>query len=82
MSVANTMGTEGKVRIQSVGWVPGKPAGDLVPGDVLIWNFGGTTKVLGMVKETPKQITWELESEDGTTHLRKFGKSRLVGMAR
>ena len=36
------------VRIQSVGWIAGKPARDLAVGDQIVWNFGHVYQVVKM----------------------------------
>ncbi|CAM3933105.1 hypothetical protein [Vibrio aquimaris] len=67
------------IRLQSIGHVPAIEAGQVTAGDVLVWNFGATSKVIEVVKTTPKQIVLLLEGESGERYERRLGKARLVG---
>lgn len=66
------------IQLQAIGTVNAKPAGELVEGDVTVWNFGSLATVVGKVSETKAFVTLALKSEHGT-HERKLKKSRLVG---
>ena len=68
------------IQLQEIGTVTAKPAQDLKVGDVTVWNFGGTAKVLSIVKETAKFITFQIEESTGV-YTRRLKKSRLVGVA-
>lgn len=70
--------------LQNIGWVPAKPAQEFKIGESMTWNFGGTSKVISVIKESEKQIVFLIEwvgynkkVEQGE---RKFLKSRLVAM--
>lgn len=67
------------IKLQSIGHVTAIEAGQVTEGDILVWNFGATSKVIEIVKTTPKQIVLLLESESGDRHERRLGKTRLVG---
>lgn len=55
-------------------------AKDIKVGDTLVWNYGYTSSVRKIVKETPKQIVINELCEDGNLYERRLGKSRLVGI--
>ncbi|MBE7473139.1 MAG: hypothetical protein DPW09_36185 [Anaerolineae bacterium] len=76
------------VHLQRIGKVAGKPAQEFKPGEFMMWNFGGVSRVEGVVKETPTYITfniswpgkgnsWNDRSED----IRRLKKTRLVAIA-
>ena len=67
------------IQIQAVGRVEAKPAVDFKIGESMMWNFGGTTEILRIVRETAKMIIYELQGENDT-HERKFKKDRLVAI--
>lgn len=68
------------IQLQAIGHVPAKPASELKVGDVMIWNFGYTSTVKEIVRQTAKSL-WikEVSDESGKTYERRFLKSRLVG---
>lgn len=65
------------------GYVYGTPAGDLKPGDTMVWNGGGTSEVDSIVKETKafvtvkEKYTCEL-SGDVKFYERRMKKTRIV----
>jgi hypothetical protein len=73
----------GYVHLQGVGDLPGIPASDLKPGDVLMWNYGYKSKVVEVLRasacfmlitlEWTSKITGEAERAD-----RRLKKDRLV----
>jgi hypothetical protein len=67
--------------LQGLGACAGKPAGLLVPGDVLGWNYGSTSIVKSIVSSTQKTITIE-EEFDGKLYTRKLLKDRVVALVR
>ena len=67
------------IQLQGIGIVNAKPAGELVIGDITVWNFGGTAIVLGKVKETAAFVTLLLDEGEHGVFERKLKKSRLVG---
>lgn len=66
------------MRLQSIGWVQGTPAGQVKTGDVLMWNFGDTSTVGAILKETDKTIVAEDIAKSGKIYTRKLLKTRLV----
>lgn len=77
------------VQLQSVGRVKAKPAAEFQIGEGMMWNFGSTTRVVAIVAQTARTITFELETVTsgfaqtvGQRHNRKFLKPRLVAIAR
>lgn len=71
----------GHVWIQGIGWVPAKPAGELVVGDVMMWNSGETSTV-EHIEQTSAQFLTVLERyEDGKRSSRKMKIDRLVALA-
>lgn len=69
-----------KIRLQGVGMVDAILAQDIQVGDVLCWNYGYTSTVQQIVKETPKQIVIQERCSDGNLYDRRLAKSRLVGI--
>lgn len=66
------------LQLQSVGHVLGTPAGELKVGDSLMWNFGSTSTVEKIVKQTAKTIWISEKYEDGKSYERRLLKTRLV----
>jgi len=71
----------GHVWLQFHGWQKGKPAGEIKPGDILMWNYGHTSEVLSIVKETAKTITITNKCDSGYISDVRFNKTRLVAIA-
>jgi len=67
------------VQLQSVGLVNGTPAGEISIGTTLLWNFGATSIVKSITKETNKSIWFLTETENGNTYNRRFLKTRVIG---
>lgn len=71
--------------LQGVGACMGKPAGEIVVGDVLGWNTGATSTVVAILGETATTITVVTESRDyhGKEHqyTRRLAKRRIVATA-
>lgn len=65
------------IQLQSIGHVLGTPAGEIKKGDTLMWNFGTTSVVSEILKQTEKTIVIA-ESYDGKIYERKLSKKRLV----
>lgn len=68
------------IHLQAIGKTKAKPAGDLVAGDVTVWNFGSTAKVIGKASETKAYVTMTLQDKESGTYERRLKKSRLVGI--
>lgn len=54
-----------------------KSASEVVPGDVLVWNFGYLSKVTRILGETAAFVTIE-HMENGKLYTRRLKKSRPV----
>lgn len=71
------------MKLQGIrGWIKAKPAGELKPGDVTMWNYGYTETVLSVTpSKTGKTVTVEIVSDQsGMHHTRKFRADRLVAV--
>jgi len=64
------------IRLVGIGFVRAKPAGDLKIGDVVRWNYGATSKVVAIERETAKSIKFRFDKG----YLRMMRKTRLVGV--
>lgn len=65
--------------LQGCGWVAGTPAGELKPGDKMIWNNGYISTVDAIICETEKTITINETWADGVTKTpRIMKKNRIV----
>lgn len=60
--------------------VDAKPAKEVKKGDTLVWNYGTTSVVESIVKETATQIVIEERYDSGKSYTRRMGKERLVGV--
>lgn len=67
-----------KIQLIGCGWVDAQPAKNLKPGDTLMWNYGVTSVVDSIEKETPKQIVIKERAKSGKIYTRRIGKERLV----
>ena len=76
-SKGNNMST---IKLQGIGSTTAKMAKELKIGDITVWNFGSTAKVLAIVSETAKFITFKIEESTGV-YTRRLKKNRLVGVA-
>ena len=74
-------GTKNSMRLQGIGIVLGVPASEIKEGDFLIWNFGYTSEVTKILKETAKTVTLEI-IESGKRYERKLNKTRIVCRAK
>lgn len=68
------------ISLQSIGTVSAKPAQDFKVGEVILWNFGSKAKILAVVSQTAKFITFQIEESTGV-YSRRLKKDRLVGVA-
>lgn len=68
------------VRIQAVGLCNALRTDQLERGDVVVWNYGTTSEVIGIRKVT--ECFFEVTFSDGgtKTHARRFRSSRLVAV--
>jgi len=76
-SKGNNMST---IKLQGIGSTTAKMAQELKVGDMTVWNSGGTAKVLAVVSETAKFITFKIEESTGV-YTRRLKKDRLVGVS-
>jgi hypothetical protein len=67
------------IQLQSVGLVNGTLAGEIKVGTTLLWNFGATSTVKAITKETNKSVWFLTETENGNTYNRRFLKTRVIG---
>lgn len=74
--------TKNTVQLQSVGHVVGTVASELKIGDTMVWNWGGTSTIKKLLKETNCFLTFQTEAENmnGVLELyeRRLKKTRLV----
>ena len=68
------------IKLQLIGETKGIEAGKLKKGDITVWNFGATSKVVEILKETPKTILIKTQSESGKFFERRLKKDRIVGI--
>jgi hypothetical protein len=52
----------GEVKLIAVGWHPAKPAGEIREGDVLVYNYGSTAKVVKVEGVKGQFITFWTEA--------------------
>lgn len=66
------------IRLQGLGLYKADSAKDIKVGDSLVWNFGETSTVTSITKETEKSIWIEETCKSGNTYNRRFLKTRPV----
>jgi hypothetical protein len=47
----------GSIHLQGIGRHPAKPAAELTPGDVTVWNYGGTETVVSVAPKGKQSLT-------------------------
>lgn len=67
-----------KIQLIGYGWVEAQPSKNVKPGDTLMWNYGETSVVESIEKETPKQIVIKERYKSGKVYSRRMGRERLV----
>ena len=71
---------EGTIRLQGIGVVEGIKAKNIKIGDELVWNFGGTSKVVAIeFSKTGKTLTITTEV-DGVEYQRRLNAERIVAV--
>lgn len=71
------------IQLQSIGRVNASLAQDITQGTVLMWNFGETSTIVEIVKQTAKTITVKERSDrSGTIYERRFTKTRKVAIVK
>jgi hypothetical protein len=58
------------MRLQGIGQVASRRASEVKIGDVLMWNFGFTSKVIDL-RKTAKSVIFTTENEKGQVFTRK-----------
>lgn len=66
------------IHLQGVGSMPATEAQTLKIGDILVWNFGYTSTIIGIDKVTPKTIVFRTRTNDGQEYAKRMSKTRLV----
>jgi hypothetical protein len=69
------------VWLKGVGWVKGKPAGTIRPGDRLAWNYGSTSVVEHVEQVSAQFVSIRERIEDGQLFDRRLKVDRLVALA-
>jgi len=76
----------GSIHLQGIGRYPAIPAGDLKVGDVIVYNYGGTSIVRVKKQVSPKTISVAVESQGrsdkGQVYIRQYRVDRLVAVER
>lgn len=67
--------------LQSYGWAAAKPAGEFKVGDCMLWNFGYSSEIIAVNKETAKTIEF-IELCEGKEYKRTFKKERWVAISK
>ena len=68
----------GTIKLQGIpGYHPGTPVSELIPGDIILWNFGETSKVLSIepIGTASCKVTTE---NHGKQYIRNMRRTRLV----
>lgn len=69
------------IQLQVIGLVKATEAVNLKVGDVTVWNFGATEKVIDILKPTTAFVNIVIENvRTGTVGTRRLKKTRLVGI--
>ena len=77
--IQNIMAT---INLQGIGSQNATLVSNVKVGDTLVWNYGYTSEVVGIAKETKAQIIFLLKSNgDGVVRERRLAKSTLVAVA-
>jgi hypothetical protein len=66
------------VHLIGVGDQPGTPAGELVAGDRLMWNYGTRYTVAAVREVSPQFVEVTERARDGREYTRRLRKDRLV----
>ena len=67
------------MRLIEMGLVLGTPASEIKAGDFLVWNYGYTSQVNSIIRETAKTLTISVtETKSQKIFERKLHKNRLV----
>lgn len=66
------------IHLQGIGEKEAVAAQKLKVGDILMWNFGYTSTIIEILKETAKSITIKTKSKDNYIGTRRLMKTTLV----
>ena len=70
-----------ELHLQGIGKKAATEAKNIKIGDVLIWNYGATSKVLNIeFSKTGKTLTVTTLAENGKQYERRLGANRLVAI--
>lgn len=72
-----------KNAIHLIGWGshPAKPAGEIVVGDVLVWNYGQTSTVIDIKRKAGSSfIDFTTRNLSGAVFSRRMKATRLVAV--
>lgn len=64
--------------LQGMGATRGKPAGELQPNDVMVWNEGATSVVQAVRSAGAKSVKVDERTKSGLTHTRTLRRDRIV----
>lgn len=68
------------VHLQGIGEYPAKKARELKTGDIMVWNYGSTSTMAGIIKETATQLVIKTIGSNGKENQRRIGKETLVAV--
>lgn len=69
------------IHLQGIGKSSAKPAQELQPGEVVIWNYGWKSTVISIREVSPSYLMVTLRSHyDQKEYQRRMKKIRLVGI--
>ncbi len=80
MNNANNNTMKNSIQLQSVGLVNAIPAGQVTIGTTLLWNFGHSSTVKAITKETLKSVWFTTQTDNGNIYNRRFLKTRLIAV--
>ena len=66
------------IHLQFIGKLQAKPAKEIKLNDAIIYNYGETSKVLSIIRETNKSIWFQLLSDRGKTYTKQYNKNTLL----
>lgn len=66
------------IHLQGIGEKEAIAAQELKVGDILMWNFGYTSTIIEILKETTKSITIKTKNKDNYIGTRRLFKTTLV----
>lgn len=67
------------INLQGIGEKPAKCASEIKAGDIILWNFGYTSKVLSIELRGQSAYITTL-TETGNTYQRRYAQTRLLAV--